>query len=182
MYSRDPARFTQGAIVRNVLFTVTDSSEYGFLLTPECDLEQEKAETVVFVAVFDALLLFQDFARGIAGLTETSGAFVANPRDGSGRLRDKISDIQNQRVQRYHWLQPLPGTDMPLVADFQYLSCLSTDSARTLSVIANIVDPVRAAVATRYAAYVGRIGVDDPDKDAQKAWLDSAFTRTFSSG
>lgn len=179
VYSDGPPRFAQGVVARDVLFTVSDTYEYGLLITPECDLDQDKASALLFVALFDALWMYQSHARGISALVDSSGNFVHNPSEGRGKPRDFISNIQLHKHQRYYWLDPLPGADAPLIADFQYVSCVPVGDAQSLSLVANVVDPVRAAVATRYAAYVGRIGVDDPDKDALRAWLDSAFTRTF---
>lgn len=165
MFREGATELCQGAVIQGALFPILDQREFGVLLTPECDLAQGKADTVLLVAAFQ----FDDFvgqmAFGDPRFQDDEGQLTRTPSKAAlNSLRDKLAAIQRNTVPRYHWLERIPHGAGPFVVDFQYLSCLVRAEADAFVVIANLDDPYRSAVPARYASYAGRIGVPDPDR------------------
>jgi hypothetical protein len=180
VFSEQPPSLAQGAILRDVPFPIVDSLGLGVLLTPECDLAQDKAETGLLVLLADAQELFVEMARSSTALLDADGNFVSNPsKNAEGTLKGRIRDVQLNRTPRYHWLDALPTAGGPFVADFQFLTCLAIEEVQRLEVVGNLADPFRSSIATRYAAYAGRVGIPDPDLGVLEAWRDSTFESTF---
>ena len=181
MFSDGAPALRQGAILRDVPFTVIDAAELGLLLTPECDLVQDKAVTALFVYLVPA----SEFIRGLAEGHEKfkdgdSGNLVGSPsKDARNSFLDKIRRIQENNSPRYHWIDQLPDGAGPFVADFQFLACVPLETVTNLPVAANLADPFRSAVPARYAAYAGRVGTPDLDEAAllnyRQSQLDAIF-------
>lgn len=155
------------------------------LLTPECDLQQGKAVTVVFVALFNAEELVMELVAsdwaGI-GLVEDGKYLTSASNSKRKQLDERIKQLQRHHFQRYHWLDEFAGSNGPLVADFQFLSCLPSEFLNTAAPDAMLADPYRSELPARYAAYVGRIGTPDPEEARLAAWrqglLDTKFPLT----
>jgi hypothetical protein len=180
---KPPSAIDQGVIVEGVFFYATSEFLPGFILTPACDLEQGKAELVLSCAGRDPLELVKDFLTGDwarLGLSTPEGEIVSTlSGKKSRRLRHNIDELMTQRYPRYHWLDPLPGTQRALVLDFQMLSTLATDELKNSKLLAQLRSPFREQVPARYAAYVGRVGVPDTSEEDLKRSIDALITQIF---
>lgn len=164
MYREGTSELRQGSVIEEVPFPILDQREFGVLLTPECDLVQGKADTVLLVAAFRFNELAGEMAFRDPRFQGAEGQLSRAPsRAALDSLKDKLAAIQRNTVPRYHWLDQIPDGPGPFVVDFQYLSCLVRAEADDFVVIANLDDPYRSALPARYASYAGRIGVPDPD-------------------
>ena len=146
----------QGDIVEAVYFPGTDGKLPAVLITPACDLENgSPTDLWTFVA------LRPD--------TEVAGDIVAE----HGSPKGALSQLMKQRYYRYHWLPVTIGTNQGHVADFTIVTSLPmgevTKSAKRLN---SMNSSWREQLPSRYAAYIGRIGVDDYTKSETQAHLD----------
>ena len=146
----------QGDIVEAVYFPGPDCKLPAVLVTPACDLEHgSPTDLWTFVAL-----------RPDA---EVAGDIVQE----QGSARGSLSQLMKQRYYRYHWLPVSIGASLGHVADFAIVTSLPmgeiTKSARRLY---SMNSSWREQLPARYAAYIGRIGVDDYGKSETQAHLD----------
>ena len=182
MYSNEQLSWRQGAVATRVPFSVLDEERPGVLLTPECDLQQAKAITVLFVALFEATELIMELVSSDwvgLGLFQ-DGEFMTSASNGKRRqLDDRMKQMQRNQFQRYHWLDAFPGVNGPLIADFQFISCLPSEFLRTIAPAAMLADPYRSELPARYAAYAGRIGTPDPEEARLATWRQGLLDANF---
>ncbi len=178
MYVDGAQSWRQGSVANDVPFSVLDGFCRAVLLTPECDLQQQKAATAAFIALFEA----PNVVLGLVADEWTTIGAVSGAPTSRGRRReidDRIRRLQRHQFPRYHWLDAPPGTDSPLVADFQFLTCVPLEFLDELTPLAALDDPFRAELAARYASYMGRIGTPDGNEAASETWrsqfLDAHF-------
>ena len=146
----------QGDIVDAVYFPGPDSKLPAVLVTPACDLEHGSATDLwTFVAL-----------RPDA---EVAGDLVEE----HGSPKSSLSQLMKQRYYRYHWLPVSIGTIPGHVADFAMVTSLPmgevTKAAKRLY---SMNSSWREQLPTRYAAYIGRIGVDDYSKSETQSHID----------
>lgn len=179
-----PADVDQGCLIQPVYFYAIDEERLGVVLTPRCDLAQQKADLVQISAVFNASQLIRELLQGDwkgLGLLGADGQLLASiPSAGKAKeLRERITRLAEQRFARYHWLAPPPGTGQPLVADFQLIESVPTSELAGLEIVAALASPYREAFAARYSAYMGRIGTPDSSAAEIDGWLGSVLGELF---
>lgn len=183
--SSAPLRVDQGAIVEGVYFYAIDEVFHGVVLTPTCDIAQNKAELLVLCAAINAWDLVSDLIKTDwknDGLVSDTGELIAAADLSQGKrktLRDKIQRLMRQQFPRYHWLAPIADGKDPLIADFQILACVAPEEIDSARIVASLESPFREQVPTRYAAYVGRIGTPDIPPSVQDEWVDAGLQRLF---
>jgi len=180
-----PAKLDQSVVLKSLYFFALDEYFDAVVLTPACDIEQGKAELITSTALVSAWTLIaqllktdwkkenlvDDDGRAIAraALTNTKRKWLAN----------QVKQLMRQQFPRYHWLGPLKDGSDPLIADFQILSCISIDEARSAERIGVLVSPFREQLPTRYAAYMGRIGTPDTPVRVQEEWIGQGIECLF---
>lgn len=149
----------------------------GLSLTPICDIEQSKAETVQFCALYDVWdkirTLCQTDWQG-ERLIDSEGNLLPGPLSNTkrGAFNEKVSLLIKQRLPRYHWLAPMPSTQRPpLIADFQVLTSHPLEELGDDQIEAELASPYREQAASRYASYMGRVGTPDFTIDQIETWL-----------
>lgn len=180
-----PQTIDQATILEPVYFYGIDEPHPGVVLTPTCDLEQRKADLIQICALFDAWELIAELVRsdwkGI-GLVDAAGTRVRGPLS-TGKRREFSSQVKQligQRFPRYHWLAPVPGrTGNPMLADFQVLTSISMEDLRDARILAGLSSPFAEQLASRYAAYMGRIGTPDFESAQVGAWIQAAVDTLF---
>lgn len=153
--SGEQLRIDQGAIIESQLFVGWYAESAGIVLTPRCDVEQEKAEFALLCAV----------ALPLAVLRRQK--WEPTSSDAGNQLRL----ILEWNHPRWHWLAPHPPQFADgAIVDFQAVTSIPFPEAATSRVIAQLDSPYREHLAARYAAYMGRIGVEElEDKVARTA-------------
>jgi CheY-like chemotaxis protein len=160
MYIYPPAspKLQAGDILKG---TYHGKDGYWIVLTPSCDLEHNKAATVIlascnflseqpeFMKVSDYLTRKQDISKSaMDGLEE----LISNNRRG-----------KNVQPDRFYFL---PGTFFlpDLVVDYQSLIQIPREEARAENRITSLDSPFAEACVARFAGYYGRLGTPDLDK------------------
>ena len=152
------AKIDQAFVVEGVYFYSVDEHRLGIVLTPTCDFANEKAQFVQICSVVTAKSFVDSIRRADwKNLNESN-------------LRGQIKVLARQKLPRYHWLAPFPGTSEPLVADFQNLATLAFEEASDLRIVACLASPFREQLPARYGAYISRVGTPEFTDDELDQW------------
>lgn len=130
---------------------VSEEEGYWMLLTPSCDLAQNKAAHVLLAACEPL---------------EERPEFIAWSHEFSNSKMGPLKQLlRNAGSDRYAFL---PGVlEVPnLVADLQRLRMIPCESLGDLTPIASLDSPFAEALVGRFARFWGRIGTPDLDVDA----------------
>lgn len=174
MYTIDaPSTLDQGVVLRDVYFYADDEKLFGLVLTPRCDIEQSKADFVQLCALYPMYQFIQ-------AMLNSTWSKLNDPTKVAD-LRGQIRNLAKQRIPRYHWFDPLPGTQVPLIADFQHIASLLLHDLGDIELVAELASPFREQVPTRYAAYMGRVGVPDSPEADRERWVEVVITSIFPS-
>lgn len=139
---------------------------YWIILTPSCDLEQDKVTHVILAACF--LLLDQpEFKRIQESILKGQNPSNNAKKDLESLLGDnRNASHEGRRFQseRYSFL---PGTFFlpDLVIDFQALIQVPLEKIRDENRIASLDSPFAEACLARFIRYYGRLGTPDINKD-----------------
>lgn len=150
MYAVDvPTEPDQGVIVATSLFAAYYPGSAALILTPRCDIAQDKADFLTLCAVADpGVVLDRDEWKDI------------------GQKRNQLSLMIQQRHARWHWLEPFDGYPQGAIADFQLLASVAPDAMKDVHILTGLASPWREHVNSRYAGYAGRVGVPDVPRNA----------------
>jgi len=162
----------QGDIVESVYFPGPDSRLPAVLVTPACDLEQEKVSLWTFVALFPDIAIAKEVAKREKGslLVDDSGLVSLQSGKQRAHLERKLQELMKQRFSRYHWLPITIGKEDGHVVDFSVVTSLPSEEVHTRAVrIASMNSSWREELPARFAAYIGRVGVDEypPEESAR---------------
>lgn len=146
-------RIDQGDIFEGVYFHATGLNLKGLLITPTCDLAKMLTEPDIV-----KLCALIDFDQLYPVITRRS-------RNDADR-EDVVSNLIGNRFERYHWLGKLPSIENKYwYIDLAITECVKYIDLKTENRIAMIKSPLRESVPTKYAAYMGRVGLpwEKPD-------------------
>jgi hypothetical protein len=174
----------QYVILGDVYFHGIDESHPGLILTPNCDFAQEKCDLVHACALRDAWYVIEQFIRGEWSeikLVGSDGQLIPSPLPSGKRkaLAASIKQLIKQRLPRYHWLVPLPGTTVPQVLDFQVVGSVDLLEIQGATILAQLASPYGEQISARYASYMGRIGTDDFADAEIDGWISTAISTLF---
>lgn len=187
MYVPTPsATLDQGVILKELYFYGSDVSRPGVVVTPTCDIEQGKCDYVQVCALWDAWEVVDGLLHGAWSgmkLVQPSGALAAGPlgKDKRSNLEGQIRRLVTQQFSRYHWLNPPPGTTVPRIVDFQQLASIGINEVAGSTIVAELRSPYREQLCARYAAYMGRVGTEDPSSGDVSTWIQQGIDRLFPS-
>jgi hypothetical protein len=171
VYEPDPPpQLQQGVLLSDVGFSAIGKQLPALALTPACDLEHNKVPVVTACAVVDAIETIRRVSS--KNLTDEEGQPATKVSTTKlGNLKNLINQLMDQRLPRFHWLAPFPGTHRPQLADFAIVTTIRVDTATQLPRIARLASPYREEAAARYVAYMGRVGTPDPTPETKDGWI-----------
>lgn len=140
--------------------TIHDKDKYWIVLTPSCDLEQEKVTSIILAACMPLVeqsefKKIQEYIARRENISNTAKedleALIGNKRKG-----------KKVQPERFYYL---PGTFFipDLVIDFQALIQIPLKKAKLENRIASLDSPFAEACLARFARYYGRLGTPDID-------------------
>src|SRR4051812_28826256 len=95
----------QSDIADGIYFAALDQKLPAVLLTPACDIEQEKVSLWTLAALFpDAEVVRQLFASEIADWSRDAGGRLELSKGKRETLRKKVWQLVDHKFPRYHWL------------------------------------------------------------------------------
>ena len=148
MYAADRSSIDQGALLESGLFRESYADSAAIVLTPRCDIAQEKAEFVTLAAVVPPLVILENWGT-------------------TGERRNQLAGIMDGRPARWHWLAPHPPFPFPqgAIIDFQLVASVDMDLLADVTVLCVLESPWCEHMASRYAAYASRVGIPDVPKE-----------------
>ena len=158
----------QGALVRTTEFNDEYDARLAVVLTPECDLAQEKAEFVSLAGVGCS----EEVLVRLAKQRSQTGEALSDPA--KTRVKDNVGNMVDGRDYRWYFLKPtdeIPELSLGGFIDFQLIKALPVAKVLTLDVITELDMPWKHEMAARYAAFAGRIGTPEPEKRDRRAWV-----------
>ena len=145
MYVTNHSSIDQGALVESDLFQPIYVDSAAVVLTPRCDIAQDKAEFLTVAAVVPALVLLRNWKT---------------TRD----RRNQLSGIMDGRPARWHWLAPHEAFPEGAIIDFQLIASIDPETLIGASILCALASPWCEHMTARYAAYASRVGVPDVSK------------------
>jgi hypothetical protein len=150
----------QGDVVEAVYFGALDAYRPGVLVTPACDIEQEKLELWTFVALYPDV----DVARALVAKDLETWQHSGAPLSKRQReaLLNKVRELIGHRFGRYHWIPVAIGESTAHVADFSCVSSLPAAEVQTSTKrIASLTSSWREQLPARYSSFMARVGTVD---------------------
>jgi hypothetical protein len=159
--TREPGDvWDQGDVVEGVYFAALDATRPGVLVTPACDIEQEKVDLWTFVVLYkDEEVAQALLAKDLEGWRKGGGTLTKGQRDAVAK---KVRELIDHRFGRYHWI-PVGIADHPAhVADFSCVSSLPADEVRKdARRVAALTSSWREQLPARYSSFMARVGTTD---------------------
>lgn len=157
----------QGTILEGVNHPSMPSLKIAIALNPTCLFHQGKADSIVLAYLIPAKYILErneEFKQQTEALGETviDGSEVVNKKK-SDSIRKFIGKlIDNDEPRRHFYIQGVERIGLPdCFVDFQQVTSVPFDSVvANSSIIAKLSTPWREKLATHYAGYMMRIGVD----------------------
>ncbi len=164
-------RWDQGDIVDGVYFAAFDKSMPAVLVTPACDIEQEKVDLWTFVALFpDVDVARATVSKELASWRAGGGSVSTKQRTS---LANTVRGLITQRLPRYHWLPVTIGASAGHVADFSCVTALPVAEVKERTArLVTLRSSWREQLPARYAAYMARVGTQDFKEEAVVAQID----------
>lgn len=132
-----------------------EQTTYWVILTPSCDFENEKAETVL-LAHCRPLVDFPAYIEWLPNKADKSKL---------GNLKALMGDNPPKaQPDRYKFL---PGTFFlpDLVVDFQQTRCVAVTELANYEPVASLDSPYAEALSSKVGRYLGRVGAPNIDRD-----------------
>ena len=155
----------QGDIFVNIRFPATDSNLNAVVITPTCDLVQDKAPFVKFVGSVPL-----DFVvRIIADSVSIDDSFFTNKTPLTNRQQDNFlkafrRNLTGDFLPRYYLIRSNPGSFTQFYLDFQRVFVFARRQVEEEFLAcrcATIASPWREQIVSQYAGYSMRIGTPD---------------------
>lgn len=156
----DPALLA-GALVHG---TVKGEEGHFVLLTPSCDMYQNKAEWIV-LAKCEPLLKREE-------LTKRKTLEDGKKEKLSGQKRGALQAVLDNKLARHFFLPAV--FELPaLIVDFQHLVGCTSEELGSMKHVGSLDSPFAEALVARFTHYFGRIGTPDIDTIAILNALDA---------
>lgn len=148
-------RIDQGFLVETDLFEGQYEAGLAMVMTPQCDLEN-KADFVSLAGV------------GLPGeVLDRLGV------KSKSKAADRVGGLVSGREYRWYFLQPtdlVVGFDAGAFVDFQLVTSVSPGLVEDLDIVAALRSPWCQELASRYAAFAGRVGTPDVARETVQHW------------
>lgn len=169
LQSPDHSIPTQGDILHPIEYHLFENPVMGIILSPRCDIEQEKVDYLKFAIVIPAdgiLRQKQEYIDWISNRTpdEISGKDTVKPTGSNKIYRVFKKYIFNQNIGRFYYLIPFENYGY-LAIDFQAIWTLKQEQITDADVIAQMQTPDREDMLQSYVGYAGRVGTEDLSLD-----------------
>ena len=159
-------RIDQGSILSGIQHPVFHSLKISVVLNPTCLIHNGKADSLILAYLVPAHFIIErneDIQQHIHGLDEKSAGginIVGNKKSES--IRKTIGKlIDNDEPRRHFYVRGLDHISLPdTFIDFQQVASFPFDQVTTgARILAKLRTPWREKLATHYAGYMMRIGV-----------------------
>jgi hypothetical protein len=169
----------QGDIIEGIKHPAFDKLNISVVLTPTCQMANEKASSVVLAFLLPVnfvLDINHDYQELIRSLDTGEDKAVAKPsKSKSDKIRKVIGKLIDCDECRRHFFLKGHGSVPNVFVDFQQVLSLPFDEVKKCLQRrpAKVLSPFREKLATHFAGYMMRIGVERPEGDERNQLLNS---------
>lgn len=172
------ARVDQGDVFKDIYLPAIEASVTGIVVTPTCDLEQDKAQFVKFISAVELAFVIKIIADsvGIEESVSTSGDVISRDRY-NNLIKVLRKNTTGDFLPRYYLLPEYPDLLPALYLDFQRVFVVPFQQViqeYLTNRVAKVASPWREQIAARYAGYSLRVGTPDYSDDELRIVLDTA--------
>jgi len=157
-------RIEQSAIYKEVFFPCIKKTIVGIVLTPVCDIYQDKADFIRMAGFIPAELIFEKWLQKKYAYTDEQIAGITplkNKKKVSNTHTSFVNDLLKQREIRYHFISSCRDEFPHSFVDFQLVESLPLSDVNKSNKVAVMKSPWKQSVLARYAAYCGRVGTKE---------------------
>lgn len=176
-------RIEQSAIYRGVLFPCIKKKIVAIVLTPVCDIYQDKADFIRMAGFIPAERIFEKWVEKkydytpeqIIGVTP-----LKNQQKVEKTHTNFAKDLLGQKEIRYHFVPSYENKFPHSFVDFQLVESFSPSDVRRFDKAAVMKSPWKESILARYAAYCGRVGTKAYSKNLRDVIMDKISRLTWS--
>ena len=177
-------RIEQSAIYRGVFFPCIRKKIVAIVLTPVCDIYQDKADFIRMAGFIPAKGIFEKWVskkkygytpEQIIGVTPLKSQKKVEKTHTSF-----VKDLLGQKEIRYHFVPSYQNKFPHSFVDFQLVESFSPSDVGSFDKVAVMKSPWKESILARYAAYCGRVGTKAYSKNLRDAIMDKISSLTWS--
>lgn len=167
IYAKDRgSQADQGDVVEGVYFPLLDASSMAVMVTPTCDIGNEKTSALHFAACLPAAANLDRFKKYVEWIERAKKHFEEKKDNLLSKTLTKDAAkfwkriIQNDGdFPRYYFL-PQSDAHPDCLVDFSCIASVHPSKREKLVVLATLESSHRAKMIAAFAAYFSRVGVD----------------------
>jgi len=168
-------RVDQGDVFQNIYFPSVDKDVSAIVITPTCDLEQDKADFIKYVSVVSLNQVIIQIAEhnDIDSSFFKSGAYLPGKKTKS-LLESFKKNIRGDLFPRYYFLDEYAGIFPACFADLQQIFVVPARLVYAEYLdnrLARLRSPWREEIVARYSGYSMRVGVPARSEDELRVLL-----------
>jgi len=151
-----------------------DDSDYPVvILTPTCDIAQEKVEYHRIAILLPFPFFFLNTCNEILGEEIDFPNLSKNNKD---KIRNKLDRAIRNAWPRYHFLPKEDVFTIDRIIDFEVIASLPIEIFSHNLKIAGLASPYNEELIHRYSHHTMRIGTDDIPKETVNKIIDDCFS------
>lgn len=186
MYRPLPLQPTQGSIITPVYFSALEDDLPAVVLTPTCDVDQNKWSYLTCVALHafpgeigKQILRGQwsDIAYDVKDGVRTERTSLT--RKQKERLSDKVEELVKNKIPRFHWFDPWEEGGQAYIADFQLVTSMTRAELTTATHVAYLAPEHLESLPSRYVNYMGRIGTQDRPQGSHLVYAEQLIGKEY---
>jgi hypothetical protein len=156
----------QCQIIDNIEFLSVGENLIGVIMTPVCDIAQDKVDHFNLCA----LLPFEDyfFKTILKNFKVDKYAFKNSLSKSKAKEINKfLVSFLNNQLPRFHYIGDLINEDGLWYIDYQLIQSVHVNRASNLlkNRLAKISSPLKESIFVRFAHYLGRVGLNGENED-----------------
>ena len=156
----------QCCIIKDFKFGAIDMKCDGILLTPICEILQNKADYLTIAQILPLKEFYETFLeqKGLTGEQILGLETISATKFGDTYHNFKSNFLTNQ-VYRFYFLPENEGIIVHSIIDFNLIESLPINDFVKYKKICEVNNPWKADIIANYTAYSVRMGIDDYSKD-----------------
>lgn len=168
----------QSDIFADIHFSALERNTTAILLTPACDIAQDKAIFYTFAAVIKVNPIIEGFLKKNLEKPDfkLSELNTFDSKTSQQKPKKIIEEIVKNRHSRWHWIGKIPDLPDFYIADYEVLACIATDQLEDLKTkrLGSMPSPYRESIPVRYSQHMSRIGLPTESSEI-KIMTDEVF-------
>jgi len=168
----------QGDVFSGILFPALEANVDAVLITPTCDMVQNKSAFLKFVSTIPSYVVLEAIALGIGIESEKlRSSDPLTPKQLKNLISGLRSNVNGNYLPRYYLFPELKDVFPYSYLDFQRIFVVPYLQVKEEYIdkrIARVISPWKEDIVARYTGYSMRVGTSDYSEDDLKNVITSA--------